>query len=66
MGEREVATLTGLRPTLIRREGDRGWLAVSPPESAFRIGVASPTEEGARAEFEAAVRRWVDILSQAH
>lgn len=49
-------------PELIKRAGDRGWLAVSCPRAPIRIGVTAATSAEAKELFEASYTRWLAIL----
>lgn len=49
-------------PRLIRRACG-GWLAVSRPENAIRIGVCAPSEEQARADYAGTMARWRELLA---
>lgn len=50
-------------PVLRQRHNNLGWLALSPPEDVFRIGVTGGTEEEAMAaynECRAAYQLWLE------
>lgn len=61
-GERRILET---RPLLVQRAGG-GWLAVSEPGSALRIGVAAQTEESARESFANALRQWARLSELEH
>jgi hypothetical protein len=52
-----------IRPRLIERRNG-GWLAASPPNAAFCIGVTAETEMEAREGFFRAIKNWSDDLAR--
>lgn len=51
-------------PRLIRRSGTAtGWLAVSPPEARWQIGVIGGTAEDAIRKFHVSWARWEETAS---
>lgn len=42
-----------------------GWLATTPPDHPYRIGVTAPTEEEARRRFEAAMVAWRELRERS-
>jgi hypothetical protein len=55
---------TAHKPDLRPRESG-GWLAVTQPDDALRIGVTAATEAEARDRFDEAVGAWERLLAQA-
>jgi hypothetical protein len=45
--------------------GARGWLAVSPPDYPYRIGVVGLTEDEARQRFSIALAEWEELHGRA-
>lgn len=37
------------------------WLAISPPESAFRVGVLAESSEAATRMLEKSLKRWLEL-----
>ncbi len=54
-----------LNPVISQRAGHRGFLAVSPPSVALRIGVTAATEHAAKRLYFEAVHRWLLVLERA-
>jgi hypothetical protein len=51
-----------MAPRLIRRAGERGWLALSPKTHTIQIGVTAINEEAARALLAQRLDAWVATL----
>lgn len=51
-----------IAPLLVDRECG-GWLAVTPDDAPFRIGVTAETEGEARSRFSATVTAWLETLA---
>ena len=45
-------------PVLIKRDADRGWIAVSPPDYPSQFAAIADTPEGATEAFMVAAQRW--------
>jgi hypothetical protein len=43
------------------REAVSGWLATTPPDHPYRIGVIGVTEQEAQRRFAAAFAAWVEL-----
>lgn len=56
--------IANIRPITMARECG-GWLAVTPPDAAIRIGVSAATENEARQALATALDRWAAILNDA-
>lgn len=52
-----------VKPTLIRR-GNGEWLAISPKNARFSIGVTAETEVKAAAKFRSVYKLWIALLSE--
>jgi hypothetical protein len=52
-------------PVVVQREAG-GWLAVSAPNEALRIGVVGADEHSARAAFAQAAARWLELCQAAN
>lgn len=53
-----------LDPVLIERANNMGWLALTPPDSPWRIGVLGADATDAREHFAEALGRW-DAIPRA-
>lgn len=53
-----------ITPDLVRRTGG-GWLAISPKDAIFTLGVTASTEDQAREKFRTVFHRWIEILESA-
>lgn len=47
-----------MKPRLIQRRRDLGWLALSPAGSPLQIGVTAPTEREARSKLAESLLVW--------
>lgn len=57
-------TASALNPRIIHRECG-GWLALSPPDEALRIGVVASTQDAAEAQYRASLAQWRLAFSEA-
>jgi len=54
-----------MEPRLIERECG-GWLAVTAPHDAPRIGVTAPSRSEAETAFAQSAQAWAVLLAEAH
>lgn len=52
-----------VKPRLIRR-ANGGWLAISPRNARFSIGVSAATEDEAGSKFRSVYNEWILLLEE--
>lgn len=57
--------ILAVEPDMIRRDGERGWLAISPKGAVLRIAVVGPAEDEARASFVESLAAWARLSELA-
>jgi hypothetical protein len=57
------AAFDAVNPTMIRRSNGE-WLAISPRNARFSIGVTAETEGQASLKFRSVYKLWIALLSE--